>query len=238
MPNSSQRHPLTGALRQKTSFFGRNGAIPCISQHHERDAAVGFSGTVDRRDAAVAAALAGAVVVIVGYAAGLGIESSEAVTAQPATPSAPAAPAPDQAPEAVAPPAAQAPVPVAPMPPMAPLPVAPPASSEPSVPSQPADPVQPSSPAEPDGPHSPHPPEPTPTPDDPTPTCAPGVLEGVPVVEPVTETATTFLSAILGAVPVVDELAGGLIDCTVGALVGPTCCDSVAKIDEGTESGR
>jgi hypothetical protein len=191
LPNSSQRHPSTGALKQKTPLFGRNGAIPCISQHRERDAAVGFSGTVDRPDAAVAAALASDVV-IVGYAAGLGIKSSDAVAAQP-------------------------PVPVAPMPPMPPTPVAPPASSEPSAPSQPANPAQPY---------------------DPTPSCAPGVLEGVPVVEPVTEAATTFLSAILGAVPVVDELAGGLIDCTVGTLVGPSCCSSEALLDEGAESDR
>lgn len=237
MPNFSQRHPSTGALNKKTPLFGRNGAIPCISQHRERDAAVGFSGTVDRRDAAVAAALAGAVVVIVGYAAGLGIKSSEAVAAQPpVAPSAPAAPVPEQAPEAGAPPAAPAPVPVAPMPPMAPMPVAPPVSPVPSAPSHPANPAQPSSPAGPDSPHSPHPPEPTP--DDPAPSCAPGVLEGVPVVEPVTEAATTFLSAILGAVPVVDELAGGLIDCTVGTLVGPSCCSSEALLDEGSESER
>lgn len=198
MPNSSQRHPSTGALSQKTPLFGRNGAIPCISQHRERDAAVGFSGTVDRRDAAV----------------------------------------PEQAPEAAAAPAAPAPVPVAPMPPMVPMPVAPPVSSVPSAPSQPANPAQPSSPADPDSPHSPHPPEPTPTPGDPSPSCAPGVLEGVPVVEPVTEAATTFLSAILGAVPVVDELAGGLLDCTVGTLVGSTCCGSKARVDEGAESDR
>lgn len=64
------------------------------------------------------------------------------------------------------------------------------------------------------------------------------MLEGVPVVEPVTEAATTFLSEILGAVPVVDELAGGLIDCTVGTLVGPSCCGSEALLDEGSESER
>jgi len=54
----------------------------------------------------------------------------------------------------------------------------------------------------------------------------------------VTEAATTFLSAIIGAVPVVDEVAGSLIDCTVGTLVGPSCCSSDALLDEGTESDR
>jgi len=64
------------------------------------------------------------------------------------------------------------------------------------------------------------------------------VLDDVPVVGPVTEAATTFLSAIIGAVPVVDEVAGSLIDCTVGTLVGPSCCSSDALLDEGTESDR
>lgn len=198
---------------------------------------MGFSGTVDRRDAAVAAALAGAVVVIVGHAAGLGIESSDAVAAAepPVVPSAPATPVPDQAPAAVAPPAVQAPAPVAPMLPMPPVSVVPPASPEPSAPSQPSAPAQPSSPADP---HSPHPSEPTPTPAGPTPRCAPGVLDDVPVVAPVTEAVTTFLSAILGVVPVVDELTGSLIDCTVGTLVGSSCCSSEALLDEGTESDR
>jgi hypothetical protein len=194
----------------------------------ERDAAVGFSGTVDRRDAAVAAALAGTVVVIVSYAAGLGIERSDAVAATepPAAPSAPADPAQEQAPEAGAAPAAQPPAPVAPLAPSAPVPTSPPASPEASAPSQPATPSQPS----PADPHSPHPSEPPPTPGEPTPSCAPGVLDDVPVVGPVTEAATSFLSALLGAVPVVDELADTLLPCALGA--------PEASLDEGTESDR
>jgi hypothetical protein len=75
--------------------------------------------TIERRDAAVAAALAGAVLVIVGYASGIGIRPAAEVTATlpertaPSTATEPA-PAP-QVPVAVAPPvAASVPVPVAP----------------------------------------------------------------------------------------------------------------------------
>lgn len=201
---------------------------------------MGFSGTVDRRDAAVAAALAGAVVVIVGYAAGLGIESTDAVAATepPVAPSVPAAPVPNQASGAGAAPAGQAPALVAPAPAVPNVSVGSPDSPDPSTPSQPDAPGQPSSPADPHSPHSPHPSEPTPTPGDPTPSCAPGLLDDVPVIGAVTEAATTFLSGILDAVPVVDELVGGLFDCTVGTLVGSSCCGSEARLDEGTESGR
>jgi hypothetical protein len=200
---------------------------------------VGFSGTVDRRDAAVAAALAGTVVVILGYAAGLGIENPDAVVAAepPVPPSAPATPVPGQQPPASAAPAAQ---PLAPLPaPVAPtptVPASPPASPEPSTPGQPTTPAQPSTPG---SPHSPHPPEPTtPQPTDPTPSCAPGVLDGVPVVEPVSDAAVSFVSAILGLVPVIDELAGDLVTCTAGTLTGASCCSSEARPDEGAESGR
>jgi hypothetical protein len=147
--------------------------------------------TIDRRDAAVTAALSGAVLVIVGYASGIGIKPAAEVTAtlpqQPA-PSAVTEPAPaPQAPVAVAPPIAPVPVPAAPAPTTA---VPAPASSHV---------------------HSPAP-DPTPTtpPTEPT-ACAtgmvPGLVDTLPVVGAVSPLVTGLLRPVLGVVGLEDVAA-------------------------------
>lgn len=158
----------------------------------------------------MASVLAGGVVVILGYASGIGITPTDAVTA--------------------APPAAQPPVATAPAAPVAtPPPVA--AVPHPAMPGTSTMPDM--TPA--DSPHTDtHDPEPTPAPTTPEPTepadtCPPSVLEGLPVVGGLT---SSLLSSVLTTTPVVSDLAGPPVDgqassplsCLIGTVVGPTCC--------------
>jgi hypothetical protein len=166
--------------------------------------------TVSRRDAAVAAALAGTVVVVLGYASGLGVQATPAstlITAPPAVPAAPTTPA--------------APLPTpAPTPEPLPAPVIapPPVTNSYPVPEHPASPSDPTEPP---------PTEPTPDPELPVDkgkTCT-SLLEGLPVVGPATVPLTSVLSDFLGSTPVVGSLLAPLLvadgqtglDCLLGA---------------------
>lgn len=168
------------------------------------------SGSIDRRDAAVAAALAGAVVVVLGYASGVGIQTaSEVVAMQPPPAVQPAAPQVEGT--VTTPPVlvAQPPILTAP----APVPGGVhehtrPATSHDHTPAEPS-------------------PEPAPEPE-PTPTaCRPGLLDGLPVAGPVVGAASTLLFGVISATPVVTALADPLA-CPVEQLVGPTCCATEA----------
>lgn len=162
------------------------------------------STTIERRDAAVAAALAGAVVVVLGYASGVGIQtSSDAVALQPPTVQ-PAAP---EVQGTTTPPAVVAQTPI----------LTAPAPTSREVHEHPR----------PVTPHDHTPAEPTPTPEpepEPTPNeCRPGLLESLPVAGPLVGVASSLLFGVVEATPVVNTLADPLA-CTVGPLVGPTCC--------------
>ncbi|GAB2975575.1 hypothetical protein [Nocardioides montaniterrae] len=151
--------------------------------------------TVDPREAGVAAALAGGVVVVLAYAAGFGIVEPTQVVAAP-THQAPARPAP--APLALpAPPVV--PAAAAPLAP-APVPVPPPSPSWPALPT--ASPTVP-------------PPSPTTAPSSApspaTPTCR-SLLGQLPVVGDLVPGATTS-GGLLGL--------GSLLDTTLTTVIGP-----------------
>ena len=142
-------------------------------------------GTVDRRDAAIAAALAGMVVIILGYASGVGIKDPDQLVS--ATPAVTAAPQPAETPLPAAP--------VAVSPPLTGLPrsyvVTLPAPTVPT-PTHPRTHV----------PATPTVPSETPTPAEPTPSCTASLLDGLPLVGPV-------VSSLLGGVtPLVSGLLG------------------------------
>jgi len=180
--------------------------------------------TIDRREAAVTAALAGAVLVILGYASGIGLRpqsTASAVAPQPEpTTTAPLTPAPTAV--AVVPPAA-VPAPVAPAAPVI----------HTHVPAPSASPAPPPSPA---------PTTPTPSPD-PAPSCAPGLLESLVGELPVVGDASTLVSGLtsgltsglLGSVPLLGPSPAAAtteppsaLACTLGAVLGPSCCDAEA----------
>lgn len=177
----------------------------------------------DRRDEAVAAVLAGAVVVILGFASGLGVRTADA----------------DQ-PTADAPPAQ---VPVHPRTPASPVTQVPPAgagsvgggggvSGGGSHPSG-------------GGPVTGPKPSPTPStgPVEPTPgptvSCPPGLVGSLPVVGPLVAGPPTPapVPALLGSLPLVGPLVApakpgqpaGILSCPVGVLIGPSCC-ATAKV--------
>jgi hypothetical protein len=169
------------------------------------------AGFVDRRDAAMASVLAGGVVVILGYASGIGITPTDAATAAPAA----------------QPPASTAPA--------APVTTPPPATTiaQPAMPAMPGTSTMPDMSMPADSPHTATPdptPEPTePKPTDPADTCPPSVLESLPAVGQLT---SSLLSSVLSTTPVVSDLAGppvegktpGPLTCLIGTVVGPTCC--------------
>jgi len=154
----------------------------------------------------VAAALAGAVVVVLGYASGLGLRIPlvEAAVVPPAVtaPEAPAAPAPVPAPAVVIPPA------------VAMTPAAP--AATPSV--QPVPTPAPTPPTTP---------QPTPT----AQACDPGLLGGL--LAPVDSLLNGLLGAdllggsLLGETGTSSTVGGGLLSCTVGSLVGSSCCETL-----------
>ena len=178
------------------------------------------AGTIDRRDAAVASALAGLVVVILGYASGLGLQTSSA-SPVPSVPGLNAAP-----PTASAPDSADTP------------PEDPghdssahgnsgsdqhaaSAGHTQTAHTQTTDPHT-------DHPTTPHVPAPTtpptsePAPIDPATTCQPGLLEGLPVVDSLARPVSSLLSPVVGS----PTSQSGLLACTVGAVVGPACCST------------
>jgi hypothetical protein len=169
----------------------------------------------------MASVLAGGVVVILGYASGIGITPTDAATA---------------APPAAQPPAATAPaVPTTTPPPAAPIaqPAMPGTSTMPDM----AMPAGSSHPATVDPEPTPSPTEPEPEPTD---TCPPSVLEGLPAVGQLT---SSLLSSVVSSTPVVSDLAGppvdgqatGPLSCLVGTLVGPTCCTTPTTIAKDSE---
>ena len=157
----------------------------------------------------MASVLAGGVVVILGYASGIGITPTDAVTA--------------------APPAAQPPAATAPAVPT----TTPPPATAIAQPSMPGTSTMPDT-AMPDMEMpATHDPEPTPSPTEPEPTdpadsCGPSVLASLPAVG---ELTSSLLSSVVSSTPVVSDLAGppvegqatGPLSCLVGTLVGPTC---------------
>lgn len=146
------------------------------------------------REAAITAALAGAVVVVLAYASGFGLRTP--LVAAPVTPSVPARTAAPQVPAAVPVPVQPAAVVRAPVVAVAPRPVP---TSAPSVPPAP---------------------RPVPTPVVPTPqACPPGLVEGL--LAPVGQLVGGLLGTdVLGA-------PTHLLDCTLGPLLGSTCCGTV-----------
>lgn len=184
------------------------------------------SSTVTRREAAVAAALAGTVVVVLGYASGLGVSVEPATTVlSPPQPAAPYSAAPEPTAQPVAAPA-----------------MAPPLTAPSAAPTQPTSetPEHTHHPT----PTEPHPdpiPDPDPSPDpspDPTgpgggPQCS-SPLEALPVLGP----ATVPLTSLLGDVLATTQEALGLapptsssdglapLECLLGAALSPTCCGS------------
>lgn len=172
------------------------------------------SSSIDRRDAAVAAALAGAVVVVLGYASGVGIQTSaDSVLTQQPPAVQPAAPHNETA---AAPPVAIAPAPILTAPVTFPV-------------------VQPHEHARPATPHDHTPVEPTPTPTpapEPTPTCETGLLESVPVAGPLLGAASSVVFGVVRTAPLVSELDP--VVCAVTDLLVPTCCATEA--DARTEA--
>lgn len=172
----------------------------------------------------MASVLAGGVVVILGYASGIGITPPDAASA--------------------AAPAAQPPVATAPAPPTTTPPPA--AAMTPAMPAMPGTSTMPdmAMPAdahtmEPE-PTTPTPTEPEPTPSEPGDTCPPSVLASLPAVG---ELTSSLLSSVLSTTPVVSDLAGppvegkesGPLTCLVGSLAGPTCCTPAATATKDAE---
>lgn len=179
---------------------------------------------LSRRDAAIAAALTGTVVVVLGYASGLGLTVETPSAAQPPLPPAP--------PAAVAPTTPPVTMPMEPtMPPMATMPampVMPPMDNMP-MPTEPTEPPA-------TDPTEPPPTEPGPVAEAPT-KCPPALLEQLPVVGPVTQPVGSLLSSLLGSLPLLGELAGpsadgapGTLGCALGTVLGPQCCETEATV--------
>jgi hypothetical protein len=178
------------------------------------------AGFVDRRDAAMASVLAGGVVVILGYASGIGITPTDAATA---------------APPAAQPPAATTPA--------APTTTPPPAATI-AGPTIPGTSTMPDMAIPADSPHTSTHQDPTPAPTEPEPTpepadaCPPSVVEGLPAVGQLT---SSLLSSVVSSTPLVSDLAGpppegdGPLTCLVGTLIGPTCCTVTTTATEDSE---
>lgn len=169
----------------------------------------------------MASVLAGGVVVILGYASGIGITPTDAANAAPPVAQPPAATAP-AVPTTTPPPATTIAQPAMPG-----------TSTMPDM--TPADSSHPAT----------HDPEPTPSPTEPEPTepadsCGPSVLENLPAVGQLT---SSLLSSVVSSTPVVSDLAGppvegqatGPLSCLVGTLVGPTCCTTPTATAQDSE---
>jgi hypothetical protein len=195
---------------------------------------VTLSGTIERREAAVAAALAGAVVVVLGYASGLGIKTVDAATAAPplVQPSGPVVPTPSASPTGAAAPMSGMPAPQT-------IPAS--AASATSGGTTPHSGTA-STPHVPTSPH-PSPPGSDHAPSAPAPTCAPGAIEELPIPGSTGDAITSLVSTALGSAPVLGEVAGppapgeepGPLGCVVGLVVGPNCCTTPTP---SPEAGR
>jgi len=179
--------------------------------HDEGDDTMSLTkaSTISRRDAVVAAALSGAVLVILGYASGWGLTTTTAQAAdlpivQPTAPPATELPQPDPTPAA----------PIVPAVPVDPQPAVPamsmPATSTPTTPATTA---------------------PTPTVTDPDKACKASLLESLGVDLPVTKTVTSLLSSVVGTTSALTGSAttddgSDPLTCLVGSLIGPSCCGS------------
>jgi hypothetical protein len=182
--------------------------------------------TIDRRDAAVASALAGMVVVILGYASGLGLRTSSA-SPVPAVPEISAAP-----PSASGSPTKSQDAPSIDTPSHGSATASDQhgtasgsdqhAAEEHTQTTDPhADPTSPHAPA----PITPATPEPQPS--DPSTTCQPGLLEGLPLAGSAVSSVSSLLTPVLGS----PTHQSGLLDCAVGAVLGPTCCSAATRTD-------
>ena len=159
---------------------------------------------MSRRDAAIAAALTGTVVVVLGYASGLGLEVQQSLAQPPSQPAAPIASEQSHTTE--------------------PMPTMP--SQMVAMPAVPGDASDAGGPLDRPADHShrarpPSPPiraEPTPDVDEPA-ACSPGLLEDLPVVG----TVTSLLGSLLGSVQVlsVPLPVVGDVGCLVGEVLGP-----------------
>lgn len=167
--------------------------------------------SIDRRDAAVTAALAGAVVIILGYASGIGLRPENAVSATLPQPT----------------PATVAPMPIGPTPVAVPAPL--PVVVAPAAPAvRPAPAAVPTTAAPTHAPPTPSPSS-TPTPSAAA-TCAPGLLDPLVGSLPLVGEVSSLLSGLLGTATT--PAAGttpspDLLSCTIGAVLGPSCCGSV-----------
>lgn len=172
--------------------------------------------TIDRRDAAVTAALAGMVLVVLGYASGIGLRPAAETTAtlpQPTPTPTPAVADPVLPSPAVAAPVAAVGAPMV----MGPPPAAPTSAAI----------THPSATITP----TPSVPTPSATPD---PTCPPALLEGLVGDLPLVGEVSSLLSGVVGSLPLVGTTQTatdpgpqtGVLGCTVGAVLGPTCCQA------------
>jgi hypothetical protein len=177
--------------------------------------------SIDRRDAAITAALAGMVVIILGYASGVGLRPEAAVPAtvqQPAAPSAiePTTPV-DPPPVAVAAPAPVV-VPPAPIVQHGPVPTSTPTPTPSATPATTPSPAAAS-------------------------TCAPGLVSSLVGDLPLVGNVSGLLSGLIGTGGLLGSAttpASGAtsatsatsgtdpLSCAVGALLGPSCCSAKA----------
>lgn len=167
--------------------------------------------TTDRRDAAVTAALAGAVVVILGYASGIGLRPASVVTATLPAPSTAitSTPAPVAAPTPIA---VAAPVPIS-------VPAIPAAAR--STRPQPPTPAPRSTP--------PSPVVATPSAPSAPPSCPPGLVGSLAGALPVVGDVSTLLAGLLGPGGLSSTAtatgSGDVLSCTLGTLLGSSCCE-------------
>lgn len=165
----------------------------------------------------MSAALAGTVLVILGYASGIGLRTPAEVVASLPQP-APATPT------TTATPAAVSPIVTSPPPPVAPpaLPVAH-LTAHPSTPATTPTSVPPT-------------PEPSAAP--PAASCPTGPVRSALGTVPLVDDASTLVTGLLGSVPLVGPIlvpadadeTPGLVGCTLGLVTGQTCCSTAATV--------
>lgn len=183
--------------------------------------------TIQRRDAAVTAALAGGVLVILGYASGIGIKPASEAAAAISSPSpspevvapaqTPAPPEPVPAQDAAAPAAVSLP---APPPPVAAAPTPTTAPTSAPATGDPASPEASPTPSAPDVPSS-------------APTCPADIVGGLvsqlPVVPDVLSLVSSLLTTPLVGTSTAPDATPAPLTCTVASLAGTTCCPPAAS---------
>jgi hypothetical protein len=157
--------------------------------------------TIDRRDAVVAAALSGTVLVILGYASGVGLRTTtEAAATLPPATSTPA-PTPSMDP----PQAATVPVQPVVLPPALPMVTAPKTAAMPVATQTPTPSTLPSA-------------APTPAPSSPATDCPPGVLETLTGSLPLVGQVTPLVTQLVASVPLLGQLVAPMSDQGSGLL--------------------